>query len=69
METKRGKKNKRAHEAQPVVLLMFFYHILMSSVIYYCTDPQQRKTDLSNYRDDERLFMVTSSMRLSSNRT
>ena len=32
-----------------------FYHILMSSVIYYCTDPQQRKTDLSNYRDDEKV--------------
>ena len=27
----------------------------MSSVIYYCTDPQQRKTDLSNYRDDEKV--------------
>ena len=26
METKRGKKNKRAHEAQPVVLLMFLPH-------------------------------------------
>ena len=62
------RKTKKTHEAQPVVLLMFLPHFDVF-VIYYCTDPQQRRTDLSNYRDDERLLMVTSSMRLSSNRT